>query len=451
MSRLPIRLRLTLVFAVAMTVVLSLAGWLVYARVASDLKRGLDDQLRSRAQDVSALVRRNGSLQSTGGALIEHGESFAQLISTQGRVLDATASLGAKSLLDPAQLAAANRGTVFFDRGSIPGLDEPARMLALPVGRDGRRFVLLVGATRENRAETLDSLRNAFFIGGPLALVLASLAGYVLAGAALRPIEAMRRRAADISASSLDERLPVPPTNDEVSRLGETLNEMLERIAAGLARERRFVADASHELRTPLALLKTELELAVRGARTREELEEAIRAAAQDTECLARIADDLLLLARAEQGRVQLKREQVDVVDILETVALRFAPRAELERRKLSIAPGEPLVVRADRTLLEQALGNMVDNAFNYGAGDITLKAERRNGSAELHVFDDGNGFATDVRDHAFEAFSRGRAGEGDGAGLGLAIVETIAQAHDGAAGLARDHDRTDVWITLGV
>jgi heavy metal sensor kinase len=451
MSRLPIRLRLTLVFAVAMTVVLSLAGWLVYARVASDLTRGLDDQLRSRAQDVSALVRRNGSLQSTGGALIEHGESFAQLLSTQGRVLDATASLGAESLLDPAQLAAANRGTVFFDRGSIPGLDEPARMLALPVRRDGRRFVLLVGATRENRAETLDSLRNAFFIGGPLALLLASLAGYVLAGAALRPIEAMRRRAADISASSLDERLPVPPTNDEVSRLGETLNEMLERIAAGLARERRFVADASHELRTPLALLKTELELAVRGARTREELEEAIRAAAQDTERLARIADDLLLLARAEQGRVQLKREQVDVVDILETVALRFASRAELERRNLSIAAGEPLVVRADRTLLEQALGNMVDNAFNYGAGDITLKAERRNGSAELHVFDDGNGFATDVRDHAFEAFSRGRASEGDGAGLGLAIVETIAQAHEGAAGLSRDHGRTDVWITLGV
>jgi two-component system, OmpR family, sensor kinase len=451
MNRFPIRLRLTIVFAVAMAVVLALAGALVYARVSSDLRRGLDNQLRSRAQDVSALVRRDGSLQSTGGRLIEHGESFAQLVSTDGRVLDATASLRSRSLLNVQELRTASDRTVFFNRSSVPGLNERARMLALPLRRDGQRVVLVVGATRENTAETLSSLRNAFFIGGPLALVLASLAGYALAGAALRPIEAMRRRAADISASSLDERLPVPASNDEVSRLGETLNQMLERIGAGLARERRFVADASHELRTPLSLLKTELELALRHARSRDELEDAIRAAAQDTERLARIADDLLLLARAEQGRVALKREQVDVADVLEAVASRFRTRADLEQRRVLVAAGDPLVVRADRTLLEQALGNMVDNAFNHGTGDITLKAERRNGSAELHVLDDGNGFAADVLDHAFEPFSRARANNADGAGLGLAIVETIAQAHDGSAGVSTRARRTDVWISLAL
>jgi two-component system OmpR family sensor kinase len=452
MSRVPIRLRLTVVFALAMAIVLSLAGWLVYTRVANDLNRALDDQLRSRAQDVSALVRRDGSLQSTGGVLIEHGESFAQLLSANGRVLDATPSVGSTSLLTGAQLDRARGDSVFFDRPSVPGLDEPARMLALPVERNGLPVVLVVGATRENRAETLNSLRRAFSIGGPLALLLASLAGYLLAGAALRPIEAMRRRAADITASSLDDRLPVPQTNDEVSRLGETLNEMLERIGAGLARERRFVADASHELRTPLALLKTELELALRRSRSREELEEAIRAAAQDTERLSRIADDLLLLARAEQGRVPLRREQVDVADVLETVAARFQPRADLERRRLTVAAGEPLVIRADRTLLEQALANMVDNAFNHGAGEITLKAERRNGSAELHVLDEGEGFPADMIGRAFERFSRGRTQNADGAGLGLAIVETIAEAHDGAAGAANSGvNGTDVWITLTI
>jgi two-component system OmpR family sensor kinase len=451
MNRLPIRFRLTFVFAVAMAIVLALAGALVYVRVASDLRHGLDDQLRSRAQDVSALVRRDGSLQSTGGTLIERGESFAQLLSTEGRVLDTTASLGSSSLLDARELGTARDRAVFFDRGSVPGLDEPARMLALPLRRDRQRLVLVVGATRENAAETLNSLRNAFFIGGPLALVLASLAGYALAGAALRPIEAMRRRAADISASSLDERLPVPPANDEVSRLGETLNQMLERIGAGLARERRFVADASHELRTPLASLKTELELALRRARSREELEDAIRGAAQDTERLARIADDLLLLARAEEGRVPLKREEVDVADVLESVASRFRPRADVERRKVLIAAGEPLVVRADRTLLEQALGNLVDNAFNHGAGDITLQAEPRNGSAQIHVLDEGDGFAEDVLDHAFEPFSRARANNADGAGLGLAIVETIAQAHNGTVGVLTQARRTDVWISLAL
>ena len=120
---------------------------------------------------------------------------------------------------------------------------------------------------------------------------------------------------------------------------------MLARIGDGLARERRFVADASHELRTPLALLKTEL--ALRRARTTEELESAIRGAAEDTERLSRIADDLLLLARAEQGRVPIKREAVDVADVLETVAERFRPRARLEQRDLSVAPGDPLVCTA--------------------------------------------------------------------------------------------------------
>ena len=325
-------------------------------------------------------------------------------------------------------------------------------MLALPLQRGQSRLVLVVGATRANRTETLLSLRNAFLIGGPLALILASLAGYGLAGAALRPIEAMRRRAAAISASSLDDRLPVPPSGDEVSRLGETLNEMLRRIGDGLARERRFVADASHELRTPLALLKTELELALRRSRSTEELEAAIRSAAEDTERLSRIADDLLLLARAEQGRVPLRREPVDVADVLETVANRFRSRAELERRGLSVAADdEPLVVSADRSLLEQALANMVDNAFTHGAGRVTLTAEQRNGSAELHVLDEGTGFPADFLQHAFERFSRAQA-TAEGSGLGLAIVETIADAHEGGARAANANGGgADVWITLSL
>jgi heavy metal sensor kinase len=451
-NRLPIRLRLTLVFALTMAVVLLLAGWLVYARVSNNLGNALDEQLRSRAQDVSALVLRDGSLKSTHGTLIERGETFAELLNMNGSVVDATNPVGRTPLLAP-ELARALRGPVFVNRSSVPGLDEPARMLALPLQRGQSRLVLVVGATRANRTETLLSLRNAFLIGGPLALILASLAGYGLAGAALRPIEAMRRRAAAISASSLDDRLPVPPSGDEVSRLGETLNEMLARIGDGLARERRFVADASHELRTPLALIKTELELALRRSRTTAELEAAIRGAAEDTERLSRIADDLLLLARAEQGRVPLRREPVDVADVLETVAGRFKSRSMSEGRDLSVtSDDDPLVVSADRSLLEQALANMVDNAFTHGAGRVTLRAEQRNGSAELHVVDEGEGFPADFLHLAFERFSRAQKTTAEGSGLGLAIVETIAEAHDGRAGAANaPGGGTDVWLSLTV
>jgi heavy metal sensor kinase len=451
-NRLPIRLRLTLVFALVMAVVLLLAGWLVYARVSRSLSSGLDQQLRSRAQDVSALVRREGTLRSTGGTLVEHGESFAQLLSANGTVLDATTRHDRTPLLPPRDFTRALRSPMFLNRSSAPELDEPARLLAVPVQRGSSRLVLVVGATRESRAETLGSLRNAFLIGGPLALLLAAFGGYGLAGAALRPIEAMRRRAADISASSLDDRLPVPPSRDEVSRLGETLNEMLTRIGDGLARERRFVADASHELRTPLALIKTELELALRRSRSTEELEAAIRGAAEDTERLSRIANDLLLLARAEQGRVPLRSEPVDVADVFETVAGRFRSRAESERRDLSVSADDPLVVSADRSLLEQALANMVDNAFTHGAGRVSLRTEQRNGSMELHVLDEGKGFPADFLHHAFERFSRAQKTTADGSGLGLAIVETIAQAHGWEARAANaPGGGTDVWLALTV
>jgi signal transduction histidine kinase len=433
---LPLRIRLALVFSLAMVLVLAGVGWFAYSRIASDLTGTLDQQLRGRAQDLSALVRHGGSLRTTDGQLVESGESFAQLVTADGRVVDATPPLGRKSLLDADQRRRVGRGEMFVNRPSVPGLDEPARMLAVPV--KGR--ILVAGTTRENRAETLSSVRDAFLIGGPIALVLASLAGYFLAGAALRPIEAMRRRASEISTSSLDERLPVADTRDEVARLGETLNAMLERIECGVERERRFVADASHQLRTPISMLTTELELALAGARSGEELRAAVASAAESTARLSRLADDLLLLARADDGRVPLRPEVLDVADLARRVAQRHGARVD----------ADPLVVLADPLRLEQALTNMADNAVRHGAGVVTVTARRRDGNVELHVLDDGPGFPPEFVSHAFERFSRANPARADGSGLGLAIVETIARAHSGEAHARnRPVGGADVWVAL--
>jgi two-component system OmpR family sensor kinase len=442
MSRLPIRLRLTLVFTLAMAIVLAAAAWFLYLRVGNELADGIDQSLRARAQDVRALVLDGGSLNGTGSPLIETGESFAELVGVDAHVLDASDSLGGRPVLSAEEVARARRGPLFVNRASVHGLNEPARLLAVPV----RRGVLVVGATRENRAETLGSLRGAFFVGGPIALLFAALAGYALAGAALRPIEDMRRRAQEISTSSLDERLPVPAGGDEVARLGETLNRMLARIEDGLTRERRFVSDASHELRTPLALLKTELELALRGGRSPEELQAAIESAAAEADRLARIVDDLLLLARSEQGHLHLQREPVEPDGLLQTVARRFTQHGDV-----AVEPGRAPQLSADRLRLEQAVGNLVDNALRHGGRDVVLRAARRNGSVELHVLDDGAGFPPAFLDHAFERFTRAdQARGGDGAGLGLAIVDTVARAHGGSAHAEnRESGGADVWISL--
>ena len=440
MIQIPIRIRLTLFFAAAMAIVLSAVGLFVYTRVASDLDRAFDKDLRSRAQALSPLVQRGGSVRATGSV-----DTFAELVSPDGRVVDSTPLLRGQLLLSPSELSVAAKEQRFFDQSRIPGQDESGRMLALPLQNE----VLVVGATLEHRNDTLTSLQAAFLVGGPVALLLMSIGGYVLAGAALRPIESMRRRAAEISSSSLHERLPVPPADDEVSRLGRTLNEMLARLEDGLERERRFVADASHELRTPLATLRAELELALRRSRTTKEFENSIRSAAEETDRLSRIADDLLILARAEQGTLALRPEPTDLVDVVEKVRDRFGARAELEGRPLTVEADEPPVARVDRLRVEQALGNLVDNALEHGRGPITITAGRHNSSVELHVLDEGPGLPPEFRDHAFKAFTRATP-SGNGSGLGLAIVETIARAHEGSAGAkVRPDGGADVWIRL--
>src|SRR3954464_13122528 len=306
MSRVPFRVRIAAAFAVAMALVIAGMGTFVYARLGDDLSRALDQDLRLRGADLSAVVARRAAPLSaeSGGRLVERGESFAQLLDARGRVLDATRSLHGRPLLEAGEVRRALRDATFLDRPSVPGLDEPARLLAIPVTRGARQLVLVVGATRENRAEALRSLRTELLIAGPIALLFAAGLGYLVAGAGLRAVDAMRRRAAEISADRPGERLPVAPANDELRRLGVTLNEMLARLEAALERERGFVADAGHELRTPLALLRTELELALRYGDSPEELREAIRAASQEVDRLAQLAEDLLLIARSDRGRL---------------------------------------------------------------------------------------------------------------------------------------------------
>jgi two-component system OmpR family sensor kinase len=442
----------TLVFAGVMALVLGATGVFVYLRFASELDATINSGLRSRASDVASLVKEAESgLQEGHQDLVGRKESFAEVLDARGNVTDSSPVVGQHVLLAPPQLRTALRRPVFVDRGPVPGLREQLRLLAVPVKVRGRELVVVVGTSTQERDESLMDLAQLLLIGGPIALLLASLAAYGTAAAALKPVEAMRLRAAEISAADPDQRLPVPPTGDEVARLGTTLNEMLERLGEALAHERAFVADASHELRTPLAILRTELELALAKGRSPEELRAALASAAEETDRLTQLSEDLLTIAQTERGELPLRLTRLDLVETLDGVERRFARRAQERGRRIAVVAPTSLILNADRLRLDQAIGSMVDNALRYGAGSIDLVANEENGSVQIHVLDRGDGFPQDFLGRVFERFSRASSSDRDGgSGLGLAIVQTVARAHGGEAHAAnREGGGADVWLAL--
>jgi signal transduction histidine kinase len=442
----------TLVFAAVMALVLGAIGVFVYLRFANELDATINSGLRSRASDVAALVKEADS--GLGGGrrnLVGRNESFAEVLDAGGGVTDSSLAVGHHVLLTPAELRRALREPILLDRGPLPGLQQESRLLAVPVEAKGRKQVVVVGTSTEPRGESLTDLAQLLAIGGPIALLLASLAAYGVAAAALKPVEAMRSRAAEISAAEPDQRLPVPPTDDEVARLGKTLNEMLERLGEALEHERAFVADASHELRTPLAILRTELELALAAGRSPEELRAALASAAEETDRLSQLSEDLLTIAQTERGELPLRLERLGLTEAFDGVSRRFSRRAEEGGRELAVDAPRSLVLDADRLRLDQAIGSMVDNALRYGAGPIDLEARAAGGSVEIHVLDRGEGFSEEFLGRAFERFSRAAASSRDGgSGLGLAIVRTVARAHGGDAHAAnRPGGGADVWLAL--
>lgn len=426
-----------------MAAVLAALGYVVYARVGGALMSSVDQTLRAQAREASTRAFDEKNLVDPD---IGAGTTIAQLFSTSGTVVRSTPA-GIAPLLRPADTRRIARGHSVLRSISLARPTGEWRMFAVPTQHAAGTIV--VARSLDSRDETLDRLLREFLIAGPVALLLASIAGYGLAAAALRPVEAMRRRAAAVTARAPG-LLPVPRSRDEVSRLAETLNDMLLRLRASFEHERRFVADASHELRTPLTLLQTELEVALRRPRSAEELEQALGSALEDTARLARLAEDLLLIARVEEGALPIRPRPVEAGDLLAAVGSRFRTRSARLGRSLR-AEASDAIVDADPERVEQALANLVENALAYGDGEIVLSARDADESVELHVTDRGPGFPQGFLSRAFDRFSRADEARAlDGSGLGLSIVELVAEAHGGAAAASnREGGGADVWLTL--
>jgi two-component system OmpR family sensor kinase len=438
-SAIPLRWRLAGAFTGVAAVVLVVLGVFLHGRLRAELDASLRAGLRQRAADL-VVVARDRPTPLGSGPFVEPGDDLAQVLGPRGRVIDGAPGFDRVPLLTPSEVRRAGRGPLVIDQRHVGDEEEPATLLAAPAGAR----VVVIGASLEDRDDALAKLDGLLAVGLPAGLLLAAIAGFLVAGRALGPIDRMRARAEAISTEDLGRRLPEPPADDELRRLAVTLNAMLGRLEDGFARERTFVADASHELRTPLAALKAELELARRPNRSPAELRAAVDSAAEETDRLARLAEDLLVVARADAGRLPIRREPIDLPALLNRVAARAAGPVGID------APAG-LLASADPLRLEQALGNLVDNALRHGAPPVTLSAAVDDDRLRLQVGDRGAGLPPGLGKRAFDRFTRGDAArEGPGAGLGLAIVAAVAHAHAGRAGLdARPGGGTLAWLEL--
>lgn len=426
---------MTVVFATAMAVVLAGVAIFVYARVRTDLRGAVDMGLRSRAQVVAANASHAGTRIGGGPSesrLIDPDEAFAQILSTSGAIVQTTPAVSGSPLVSRSFLRGVHSAT-FLTR-TPAGLDS-SRLLVIPIPAGSSHEFAVVGATLSDSNDAAETLATQLEIALPVALLASSLVAWLLAGATLRPVDRMRREADAITATDLSRRLPVPPTGDTLARLAVTLNATFDRLQTALEGERRFVDEASHELRTPLTILKAEVDSALAAPQSHQELERTLASASQEVDHLVRIAEGLLILARANDGHIPIRREEVSLPELLGESRAAFAERAAAAGVTVGIESPDA-TVHADRTRLRQALDNLLDNALRHtpAGGTVRLAATVSPSKLLITVTDDGPGFAHDMLSRAFLPFARTTDESHDGAGLGLAIVAAIAEAHTGDA-----------------
>jgi two-component system, OmpR family, sensor kinase len=429
-----IRLRVAAVFTLALAIAFALGSWLLVSQVRAVVLNSVDAGLAGQLGQASRLLAASGSASGSSRQLAP-GDYLIQVIDPVGRVVAAGPDAADVSLLTPALQRAARGGRVVVTT-TIDG--EAERVMAGPLPAR-RGWIAAAAVSLESADATTSALVTRLVAGGSIFVVVAAAGAYLLARAALAPVDRLRRQAAAVSARDPSARLAVPKTRDEIAALARTMNDLLGRLHTALARQRSFVSDASHELRTPFAVLQGELELASRPGRSRDELAEAVTSAREEADRLARITDDLLLLARSDESQLTARAAPAGLAALLGRSADFARHRAASGGVILRVGCPPGLTANVDADLIRQAVDNLVDNALRFApaGSQVDLVAAASGADVTITVADTGAGFPAEFLPHAFERFRRpddGRSRAAGGAGLGLAIVAAIARAHGGKA-----------------
>lgn len=365
--------------------------------------------------------------------------SLIQVMDTAGAIVFRSKNLGADSLHIEQEFLRLAVDTIpryttiyqaVIDTTSGP---QPIRIAAART----RSAIIIVAYPRNEVQSILEQLFSTLLLLAPVVLLFSVAGGFFLAKTSLRQVDAITRTAKEITASNLSRRLPVPNTSDEISRLSDTLNDMISRLESSFERTKQFSADASHELRTPLTILTGEMELALRSRKTPTEYQDVISSALQEVLRLSRVVESLLMLSRTDGGKLSLHREPTNLTDMLADLADAASILGGAKSIYITFRANEDLTIDADRPKLYQVFLNLVDNAVKYTpeGGMISLTIHRDKNVAEVRVRDTGIGISSEHQKKIFDRFYRvdkARSREMGGVGLGLSIVQWTVQAHDG-------------------
>ena len=429
-QRRSLRARLTMLATLVVAVGLVAGSVLLLLSLEAALLAGVDGTARKQAEDIAALVDQDRLPEPIPAA--DAGTVLVQVVDRRGRVRNA--SLGsdrAVPLLSPSQLDGARDGRPRNLDGARIGEREPLRVITRPAGPADDRVTVIAAASFASVDSSLHIVQLAVLIGVPLLLAMAVGTAWATVGSTLRPVGELRRAAEEITGTGgRQRRLPLPAAEDEIRRLAETLNRMLERLEQAGGRQRAFVADAAHELRSPLAGMQVQLEVALRHPDPAS-WRQVAAAVLEDTLRLGRMVEDLLALARLDDGRGTRWVGVVDLGDIARAV-LRRQPEPRVDLR-LDVAGAVP--VRGDASALSRVVQNLLDNALRHAASRVEVSARTESASSVLVVADDGPGITVADRERVFERYARlddARSRDAGGTGLGLAIVREIVRAHQG-------------------
>ena len=433
-----IRLRLACIVALTAAALVTAAGFGLTAELRSGIVATLQDSLRNSAARVARDLG-GGALpldRGSGHLSLARDQTVVQVLAPGGQLEYSTEAAGQLGLLSRAELAIARLRPSFL-KVTRPSWHNPRIVLAEPVV-GGRGEVMLVGASLDEVDHSIALLERGLALGGPLVVIVAGLGGWLIAGRALRPVERLRVAAEALSGSDPASELAVPGTRDELERLAKTLNGLLGRLHGALAEQKAFVAAASHELGTPLAAVRAELEVARMADATDAERRQALEVIASRVDQIVRLTRDLLLLAVGDERATSLHLVAQSIEPLVAESLRGFRSRADALGVALVLDADPGVACAVDAEHFRRVIDNLVANALAHAAGSpvVEVRVRREAESALIEVRDAGPGFPEWFLPRAFDRFSRAeesRPGGQAGAGLGLAIVRTLVEAHGGS------------------